>query len=83
MGSGSTVAAAEYLGLHCIGVERDPKFFAMAVDAVPKLACLEPDPAEIEEIVEGQLNLLEEVPLSVDKSNSLPSSRIRCASHSR
>jgi site-specific DNA-methyltransferase (adenine-specific) len=77
MGSGSTVAAAEYLGLNAIGLERDAKFFAMAAKAVPTLACLEPDVQEREEIVEGQLKLLEEAPLNGDKSSSLPSSRSR------
>lgn len=38
MGSGSTVAAAEALGLDCIGVERHVKYFDLAVKAIPKLA---------------------------------------------
>jgi site-specific DNA-methyltransferase (adenine-specific) len=83
MGSGSTVAAAEYLGLRCIGLERDPKFFAMAEKAIPNLARLEPDTADREEIVENQLKLLEETPLHGDKSNLPPSSRIRYVSHSQ
>lgn len=37
MGSGSTVAAAEAVGYQCIGVERYDDYFAMALDAVPKL----------------------------------------------
>jgi site-specific DNA-methyltransferase (adenine-specific) len=81
MGSGSTVAAAEYLGMHCIGLERDERFFAMAEKGVPALARIEIDQTEREEINEGQLDLLEDLPLDVDKSNSLPSSRIRFASH--
>jgi len=39
-GSGSTLAACEANGLHGIGIERDPTYFAMAVEAVPRLtAC--------------------------------------------
>jgi site-specific DNA-methyltransferase (adenine-specific) len=80
MGSGSTVAAAEHLGLQCVGIERDSQFYQMAEHAIPKLARFEIAPAEKEEIVEGQLRLLEEVPLSDDKSSSLPSSRIHYGS---
>jgi site-specific DNA-methyltransferase (adenine-specific) len=40
MGSGSTVAAAEALGLTCIGVERNPTYFALAKQAIPRLARL-------------------------------------------
>lgn len=74
MGSGSTVAAAERLGLAAIGIERDEKFFAIAEKVVPKLATLKPDERhEKEEIREGQLKLLdlEDTSLSGDKS-SLP-----------
>jgi site-specific DNA-methyltransferase (adenine-specific) len=38
MGSGSTVAAAEALGLHAIGAERHLEYFRLAVRAVPELA---------------------------------------------
>lgn len=38
MGSGSTVAAAEHLGIACIGVERHHDYFAMAAHAIPVLA---------------------------------------------
>ena len=41
MGSGSTVAAADALGLPCIGVERDREYFELAVKAVPQLASLD------------------------------------------
>ena len=40
MGSGSTVAAAEFAGYQCVGIERYDDYFNMAVDAVPKLAAL-------------------------------------------
>lgn len=38
MGSGSTVAAAEALGLACIGVERFSDYFEMSQRAIPQLA---------------------------------------------
>lgn len=37
MGSGSTVAAAEAVGLTCVGVERHQPFFEMSKKAIPKL----------------------------------------------
>lgn len=37
-GSGSTLAAAEAVGYESIGIEKDPKYFSMAVRAIPKLA---------------------------------------------
>lgn len=37
-GSGSTLAAAEAVGYESIGLEKDPKYFSMAVDAIPKLS---------------------------------------------
>jgi site-specific DNA-methyltransferase (adenine-specific) len=40
MGGGSTIAAALAIGYESIGLERDPQYFAMAVEAVPKLAAL-------------------------------------------
>jgi len=43
MGAGSTVAAAESLGLTCIGVERHRTYFEMAIQAIPRLASLEID----------------------------------------
>lgn len=36
-GSGSTLAAAEAIGYHSIGVESDPKYIELAVEAIPKL----------------------------------------------
>ncbi len=38
MGSGSTIAAAEAMGLHAIGVERYFEYFKMATKAIPELA---------------------------------------------
>ncbi len=38
MGSGSTVAAAEALGLQCVGIERYQDYFDMACAAIPGLA---------------------------------------------
>lgn len=40
-GSGSTLAAAAYLGVQAIGTERDALYFAMAAKAIPQLAALE------------------------------------------
>lgn len=41
MGSGSTVAAAEAVGLACVGVERSAEYFELSKTAVPRLAGLE------------------------------------------
>jgi site-specific DNA-methyltransferase (adenine-specific) len=41
MGSGSTVAACESQGLKGIGIELDRTFYAMAEEAIPKLAALD------------------------------------------
>jgi site-specific DNA-methyltransferase (adenine-specific) len=40
MGAGSTVAAAQALGLTCVGIERYDDYFDMSRQAVPKLAAL-------------------------------------------
>ncbi len=40
MGSGSTVAAAEAVGVSCIGVERHAQYCELARRAIPKLAAL-------------------------------------------
>lgn len=42
-GSGSTLAAATFLGIDSIGIEKDREFFEMSQNAVPKLAALYPD----------------------------------------
>ena len=39
-GAGSTLAAAEAVGYASIGVEKDPEFFALARESMPKLAAL-------------------------------------------
>jgi DNA modification methylase len=39
-GSGSTLAAAEFLGYESVGVENNPEFFEIARQAIPKLARL-------------------------------------------
>lgn len=36
-GSGSTLAAAEAVGYESIGIERDPDYFALAAEAIPRL----------------------------------------------
>ena len=41
MGSGSTVAAAEALGLHCIGIERFVDYYEMSSIVIPKLAAVQ------------------------------------------
>lgn len=40
MGSGSTIAAAEAMGLQSIGVERYNDYYEMSCDVIPKLAAL-------------------------------------------
>lgn len=42
MGSGSTMAAASFLGYDGIGIESDPEFYALAERAVPRLAAIYP-----------------------------------------
>lgn len=39
-GSGSTLAAAQSVGYASVGVERDPRYFETARDAIPRLAAL-------------------------------------------
>ena len=48
MGSGSTVAAAEAVGYRSIGIERVPDYFAMSRKAVPALAEIDAQTAQIE-----------------------------------
>jgi site-specific DNA-methyltransferase (adenine-specific) len=39
-GAGSTLAAAEAVGYRSIGIEKDPRFFEIACEAIPKLRAL-------------------------------------------
>ena len=41
MGSGSTVAAAEAVGVCCIGIERNLDYYKMSCTAIPNLITLE------------------------------------------
>ncbi len=59
MGSGSTVAAAEALGLQCVGIERYQDYFDMALKAVPVLASADTRSFALKEAeLESQLRLL-------------------------
>ncbi|MCK4857285.1 MAG: site-specific DNA-methyltransferase [candidate division Zixibacteria bacterium] len=40
MGSGSTLAAAEAVGVNAVGVERHAEYYEMSLEAIPKLASL-------------------------------------------
>ena len=42
MGSGSTIAAAEAVGYPSLGIELDAQYFALAQQAIPRLAALYP-----------------------------------------
>lgn len=44
MGSGSTVAAAEAVGVCCIGIERYAEYYQMSRTAIPQLAALNVSP---------------------------------------
>lgn len=59
LGSGSTVAAAEALGLHCIGVERYQDYFDMASEAILQLARADARSFMVKEVeLESQLHLI-------------------------
>ena len=59
MGSGSTVAAAEALGLRCVGIERYQDYFDMAGNAIPLLANTDVRSFAAKEAeLESQLHLL-------------------------
>jgi site-specific DNA-methyltransferase (adenine-specific) len=59
MGSGSTIAAAEAMGLHSIGVERYNDYYEMSRRTIPQLAALEisNEPMDEEEDTLEQLEL--------------------------
>ena len=49
-GGGSTIAAAEALGLESIGIELDLQYYEIAHDVIPRLAALQIDlPVDIKE----------------------------------
>ena len=41
-GAGSTLAAAEAVGYKSVGIEKDPLYFEMAKEAIPKLKAYTP-----------------------------------------
>ena len=43
MGGGSTIAAACAVGYQSIGIESDPEFYQIALQAIPRLASLVPN----------------------------------------
>ncbi len=47
MGGGSTIAACVNLGIEGIGVERQRSYYDLSVKAIPRLALLNPSPAEL------------------------------------
>ena len=49
-GSGSTLAAAQAVGCDSIGVERDSRYFELALDAVPRLTALRVSAAGAEQV---------------------------------
>ena len=42
-GAGSTLAAAEAVGYRSVGIEKDPHYFGMAREAIPKLIEFRPN----------------------------------------
>lgn len=57
MGSGSTVAAAEYLGLPSIGIERHPEYYQLSIEAVPRLTQLEVRGLNFQETLFSRLSM--------------------------
>jgi site-specific DNA-methyltransferase (adenine-specific) len=49
MGSGSTIAAAEAVGVASVGVERYADYYRMSSEAIPKLAAIQLPKEEVEE----------------------------------
>lgn len=52
MGSGSTVAAAEAVGVQAVGVERYADYYEMSRKAITRLTTLNPNPPEVEKELE-------------------------------
>jgi len=56
MGAGSTIAAAEVIGVHAVGIERSQEYFNIACRAVPRLSSIKL-PKTDELIGKGQTSL--------------------------
>jgi site-specific DNA-methyltransferase (adenine-specific) len=86
MGSGSTIAAAEAVGVQAVGIERFEEYYQMAVRAVPKLAALAVEGLNLahSEAATPQASLFrDEIREKLGKPSLIPSSRIRTASRSQ
>ena len=46
-GAGSTLAAAEVVGYRSVGIERDPEYFGLACQAIPRLTSYRREQAEL------------------------------------
>ncbi len=57
MGSGSTVAASEAVGLSCIGVERKPEYYHLSLSAIPQLAAIKTSDKVANRLSQNQLSL--------------------------
>ncbi|WIG58807.1 MAG: DNA modification methyltransferase [Ktedonobacterales bacterium] len=69
MGSGSTVAAAEAMGVHCVGVERFADYYDMSRTAIPRLAALKPRTeaqAELADLGQDMATTIEQLPFSFE-----------------
>lgn len=55
-GSGSTLAACEAIGYESVGVERDRKYFDLAIEAIPKLSKLAMNREPLAESVRDWIN---------------------------
>jgi site-specific DNA-methyltransferase (adenine-specific) len=53
-GSGSTLAAANAVGYASIGLEKDPAYYQMAINAIPALACLHVNHASFIPVMTGE-----------------------------
>ncbi|MBV8452498.1 MAG: site-specific DNA-methyltransferase [Deltaproteobacteria bacterium] len=76
MGAGSTIAAAEAVGVQALGLERNRQFFDLATNAIPRLKALK-IPGVDELVGRGQPGLFDNssakiraISLKSDKSNS-------------